>query len=468
MIADDVLMALWRSTLSTSFALGVVFALRLPTRRALGAQTAYALWLLVPGTMVAMWLPAPTHPLLATLPILQNVSVGASLAMASASDAAMRGNPASWIFAIWLAGVVGLAARLLWQQRRYVRALGRLIAGGDGTVRAENDEAGPALIGAWRPRIVLPRDFEARFDARERELVLAHERTHRARGDAQINALVAMWRCVQWFNPLVHYAAACLRIDQEMACDALVMSRFPETRRCYADAMLKAQRVGESRQELRLPAGCHWPSRHPLKERILMLKFPVLTARRQRLAHAVVVALLFGVGYASWAAQPGAASRDHTQSAMTPVAPASVSPIAGRQMASSSETPAATNKPATSIQLGELQNIAPSTDIGYRRMKPPVYPPEAVKTHVGAKVVLKVLIDTHGNAKSVDVERIDILGEPRPNGADGEVADKATLIAEFTRVSKSAAMSWKYNPGRKNGKPYEGYALVPIDFTVAD
>src|SRR5690606_182279 len=116
--------------------------------------------------------------------------------------------------------------------------------------------AGPALVGAWRARIVLPADFERRYDTLERELILAHERVHLARGDAWVNAFVALLRSLNWFNPLVHLAAAKFRLDQELACDAAVIARFPRARRRYADAMLKVQLAGQAWQELRLPVGC--------------------------------------------------------------------------------------------------------------------------------------------------------------------------------------------------------------------
>lgn len=120
-----------------------------------------------------------------------------------------------------------------------------------------------------------------------------------ARCDAQINALAAALRCLHWFNPLVHFAASRFRFDQELACNASVISRFPEARRPYADAMLKTQLA-----DLGLPAGCHWQSSHPLKERIAMLKQPLPGRKRRRLGGAGVVAIIVAASFAAWAAQP--------------------------------------------------------------------------------------------------------------------------------------------------------------------
>ncbi|MGD3580303.1 M56 family metallopeptidase, partial [Xanthomonas citri pv. citri] len=41
----------------------------------------------------------------------------------------------------------------------------------------------PVSVGLWRPRIVLPMDFDTRYSAAERTLILAHERLHLRRGD---------------------------------------------------------------------------------------------------------------------------------------------------------------------------------------------------------------------------------------------------------------------------------------------
>jgi bla regulator protein BlaR1 len=300
--------SLARVALIAATAVAVVLVLRVPARHWFGAALAYRLWLLVPVALLASFLPAPARSLIPVLQVAPSVPLQAApieLQAAVADSVMIDWQPV--LLALWIAGAVVLFAIFMRQQRRYMRHLGTLSAAGGGTLRAQATEGCPALIGALRPRIVLPSDFESRYSERERELVLAHERTHLARGDAQINAVAALLRCLNWFNPLFHFAASRFRFDQEIACDAAVMSRFPEARRSYADAMLKAQQVGESRQELRLPAGCHWLPSHPLKERIVMLKFPKPTGLRRALASAVLLSLALLTGYASWAAQPARA-----------------------------------------------------------------------------------------------------------------------------------------------------------------
>lgn len=297
MIAD-VLRTLALSTLASSVSIALILLLRNLLRQRFGAQAAYAVWVLLPLAATVVLLPVPV------------ASVGSSMRFVDASPMAVQTlplavapassiDPLPWLGAVWLLGVVVCAALFVRQQRRFVRALGNLASSADRTFRAQTTAGCPALVGAWQPRIVLPADFEQRYAAGERELILAHERAHMARCDAQLNALAAALRCLNWFNPLFHFAASRFRFDQELACDASVISRFPEARRPYADAMLKTQLA-----DLGLPAGCHWQSSHPLKERIAMLKKP-LPGRARRWLGSVSVAVIVAVAsFAVWAVQP--------------------------------------------------------------------------------------------------------------------------------------------------------------------
>lgn len=296
----DAFDALVRMTLAGSVAILVVLLARRFLRQRFGAQVAYVAWTLVPAAAVAMLLPAPAHPVAALAGIVRVAPLQAATAVV-AVDAF---DPRWALFALWLAGALLAAMWFALQQRRYLRSLGRLqTRDGARIVQSESEFAGPALVGAWRPRIVLPSDFDRRYNACERELIIAHEHVHFARGDAWINALVVTLRALNWFNPLVHHAAAKFRLDQELACDATVVARFPEARRQYADAMLKVQLAGQPRQELQLPVGCRWPSDRTLKERILMLKQSRPT-RARRIAGLALVALLGLSGaYAAWATQ---------------------------------------------------------------------------------------------------------------------------------------------------------------------
>jgi hypothetical protein len=209
---------------------------------------------------------------------------------------------AAWLFGAALAGLAAAAAQS--RYRHVLRGAQRAdIAGLPCPVLLARDDAGPALVGAWRPRIVLPVDFHHRYAPDEQALVLAHEAMHARRGDGWWTLAAQMLASAFWFHPLAWWARATLRRDLELACDAAVLrERGPAQRRRYAGAMLKTQL-----DVRRLPVGCNWSSHHPLKERIAMLKQPLPNRRRRMAGLAATVlagAVLSSLVYAGSAPVP--------------------------------------------------------------------------------------------------------------------------------------------------------------------
>lgn len=297
MAGNELLQGLIEATLAGSAAVLLVLALRRPVRAASGAQVAYALWLLPPLAMLATLLPAATV-VVERLPVAQALMLPAGAAMAAA-PVQQHIDLATGLLALWMVGALAGAGWLWRAQAVFRRGLGLLLPHGD-ALRAQAASAGlPATLGLWRPRIVLPADFEERFDPPQRALVLAHERRHIARLDPWANAAAALLRCLFWFNPLFHLAAARMRHDQELACDADVLAAHPRQRRRYGNALLNAQLALQT-----APLGCHFGFGHPLKERIMLLnrERPALWMRRAGMA---LLALAAGAtAWSVWAAQP--------------------------------------------------------------------------------------------------------------------------------------------------------------------
>ena len=303
----DLLRALTNATIASSAAVLLVGVLRKPLRAAAGARAAYWLWLLVPAVVLASLLPAPSQILSASSFSLTG-QVRSTLPVITFS-AAIRQESAVLItggLAIWVAGACAMFVLLLRRQRSFIRSLGTLVPDKNGFQRSEAVVA-PMLVGAWQPRIVVPFDFESRYAPEERDLMLAHERTHLLRRDVAVNAVASGWLCLFWFNPLIYWAIGWIRIDQELACDAQVLTQRQASRRCYANALLKTQLATES--AWRMPLGCPWHSDHSLKERILMLKRPSPGIFRHVIGIAGIVALTASGGYAAWAGQATAENK---------------------------------------------------------------------------------------------------------------------------------------------------------------
>ena len=125
---------------------------------------------------------------------------------------------------------------------------------------------GPLAFGLLRRYVAFPSDFAARYDADERDLALAHELGHHARGDLVANWVGLAMLAVHWFNPLAWRAFHAFRADQEMANDARVLAGRPLWQRhAYACAIVKAAHGGA------VSAACHLHSVRDLKGRIKML-----------------------------------------------------------------------------------------------------------------------------------------------------------------------------------------------------
>jgi TonB family protein len=328
-MAAELMGWLLRSALALAVVVCMVMALRPLWRRWLGAGAVLWLYLLVPAALVATSLPGPTlvsdappaaiaHPA-ARSELPTPGSTPTTAASEARSDERARATTSAFPppetplpdtplaqaslltvgLLVWAAGLVALAGLLWRQQRRFRRRLGHMRRLDAGLWQASTDDIGPVVIGLWWPRIVVPADFDHRYDPQQRELVLAHERVHLGRGDLPMNALACVLRCVFWFNPFVHLAAARLRLDQELACDAVVLARNPRAGRAYAAALLNTQMA-----DLGLPVGCAWQSSHPLKWRISMLQKPSRGPARMMLGAALAVLTSSAAATALWQQQP--------------------------------------------------------------------------------------------------------------------------------------------------------------------
>ena len=233
-----------RAELAASIGVLLVLVLRAPVRRAFGAELAYLLWAL---------------PLVAAAAMLAPVA-GAAWPSAWAGWRVAERH-AGLLLGAWTLGVAGLGLLMAVGEWRFQRLVRRR-------------QAGPAVVGLGWPRLVVPHDYHVRFTATERAFIREHERVHMARGDLKANLLIALLQLASWFNPLMHLAGACARLDQELACDAVVIQRHPRERRQYAEALLKAEA-----RDFGSPLAC-FLARHPLELRFKLLAQKPVSLRR--------------------------------------------------------------------------------------------------------------------------------------------------------------------------------------------
>lgn len=95
----------------------------------------------------------------------------------------------------------------------------------------------PASLGWSRPAIYLPsEEVQATTDL---HAVLWHELSHVRRRDGLWEPLSRLCRWFVFFHPFIHRAFSSLRLERELACDALVVQRNPEKRALYADTLVR-------------------------------------------------------------------------------------------------------------------------------------------------------------------------------------------------------------------------------------
>ncbi len=349
----ELLNGVWQASLWLAVGVVLLAVMRPLLVRLGGVALAYRSWWLLPMLLLALMLPLPQVALLEHVPTLP-------LKVVPGAVEGMAGQSLPWaglLLLAWTLGAVLCLLRDLRAQRRFERGMGQLCARADGSWQASADPGLPALVGLWRPRIVVGPDFDQQFTAQEQGLILQHERSHRRNGDHWANGALLMARAVFWFHPLVPWAARRFLRDQELACDARTIAPQPALRGLYASTLLKAQLVHPV-----APAVCHWRSQPVLKERIAMLKQSKRKALPWVSGQVLVVGLCLGMGAVAWASQGGGAG--------------------------------GAGGAAGSVMDREIQ---------VDKMPPPSYPKSAVEQRQVGVVNLRVEVDAQGHPTDVQV-----------------------------------------------------------------
>ncbi len=148
------------------------------------------------------------------------------------------------LVSLWLAGVVLLSVRLVWNWHKaerltylgchpmgekWDRALATLARqiGVSRPVRLVESVvvSVPTVIGWLKPIILIPSSAMLGLTQRQLELVVAHELAHIARYDYGINYLLLAVETLCFYHPVVYLIGRGIRDERELCCDDLVVSR---------------------------------------------------------------------------------------------------------------------------------------------------------------------------------------------------------------------------------------------------
>lgn len=311
MNADALLHWLLRTSLEASLIILAVLGLRLMLGTRLSPAWRIGLWMLVGvKLMLPAFIPAGfglgawfQQDEAARVPVVQ-VEAAAERVMTSDVDSAqasVSGVPEaasvfSWYtlaLGVWAAGAAFVLAAAMYRQMRFNRELRERAtatapllralvaslcwkAGIQKKVRVLLMPAGttPAVVGVRQPSILLPEDWETRFNEQSLRHVLLHELLHVKQHDLAWNWAATAVQALHWFNPLVWFVVSRFQADRELRCDAGALALLSPTERLeYGHTLLRIQETFFAPPVMAGLAPC--VRNHPaLRQRILMIAHP--------------------------------------------------------------------------------------------------------------------------------------------------------------------------------------------------
>ena len=169
----------------------------------------------------------------------------------------------TWLPPIWLLGSVFVFAWSLLQVYRFSRLLGmeteaaprelqaaaakiarRLELNTMPTICTTSARLSPMVWWTGgKVRIVISTTLLDQMDARQWQWILAHELAHVRRRDYLVRWLEWLACVCFWWNPVMWWARYNLRANEELCCDALVVSSLNPKPHTYADSLLQAVEI---------------------------------------------------------------------------------------------------------------------------------------------------------------------------------------------------------------------------------
>ncbi|MCO6455891.1 MAG: hypothetical protein J5I93_11390 [Pirellulaceae bacterium] len=225
---------------------------------------------------------------------------------ALSEDAAARPLQ-DWGACLWLAGLLTVLGHTLVVHWRYTRRIARSASCDDQRclriwqsclrdlrfkleipVVVGDDVEQPAVLGVWRPRLLLPTHC-LELDDDQLRMIMLHELMHVRCRDVAVNWLLLIVRAVQWWNPLFWLASGRFFNLREQARDAMVLRHLragAEQCRAYSELLLTlAGRDHQPGWRVMLPAsllGFLSPKWFQRQDVVYRLRGIATAARQQR------------------------------------------------------------------------------------------------------------------------------------------------------------------------------------------
>ena len=108
----------------------------------------------------------------------------------------------------------------------------------------------PAVVGWWKPVILLPSELLKTNSADDLKPIIAHELLHIRRGDLTISLLQCLAQVLWWFHPAVWIVNRRINHLREVCCDGEVLHHVKISNTSYAQALLN---VVKQNSEISIP-----------------------------------------------------------------------------------------------------------------------------------------------------------------------------------------------------------------------
>jgi beta-lactamase regulating signal transducer with metallopeptidase domain/biopolymer transport protein ExbD len=337
-------------TRDVSILICLIFAIKFIIGKRLPAWWSYSLWLLLLARMFIPWrfenpfniyaFIAPSSIDKGIFELVLPVKEAATSSMKATATAATLA-PNGWnlpldktLLFLWLAGAVGFGIYILLRNIRFLIAIkrstvltdektlellkeckDRLNINKNVDIIITDNVRSPALFGYLHPRLLLPQGILEHFKHEELAFVFMHEMGHLKRHDIAVSCLTTLLQIIHWFNPVVWLAFYQMRIDQESACDATVLTRLRHHQPVeYATAIVAfLERYCQNRQ-LPSMAGI-LENKTQMKRRLAMI---VNHKRYSKKISGMAAALLIIMGFLFYTLTGSAAGSNETSGVKLP------------------------------------------------------------------------------------------------------------------------------------------------------
>jgi TonB family protein len=275
-------------------------------------------------------------------------------------------------------------------------------------------DTGPAVIGVWASRIVLPA-WTTHLDPRARQLLLRHEQAHqRARDPLLLHAAGFAVILTPW-NPLAWWLASRLRLAVELDCDARVL----DATRAPGSSMSPDL---EAYGELLLTVASHPGSRGS--------RFaPALLERPSALSRRIA-----------------AMSRDTSRVVVVRILTAAIA--AGGLVATTLAAPVPTAQDKNAPRVYDKDTTPDLVNPVVATRVRPVYTPEAMRHKIQGAVQLEAVVNEDGTV------------------GDCRITKSLDAIYGLDEEAVTALRQWTFTPGRLHGDAVPVRVAITLTFTL--